>query len=109
MDCTQNGLYNLKQYDHYTIKYWITWTYHTIVYYIYVLNENYACKSQYIKKNTYVYKQKNDQRVNLLQKCCEYYDTWANRILFITQDDSSICHDTNIYFNQNCNCKMRKK
>ena len=71
----------------------MSWSYYTIVYYKYVLNENYVCKLQYIR-NINIYKYIKQERikcqlVNLFQKCSEYDDTLSNGILFITHDESS--------------------
>ena len=48
VDCTQNGPYNLKQYDHYKIK-----ILNDLVHITLLLNENYACNSQYLR-NIYI-------------------------------------------------------
>ena len=86
-DCTQYGLYNLKQYDHNQILNDLIHI--TLLHTINICAElNYACKPQYIininiYKYIYIYniykyiKQERikSQLVNLFQKCSEYYNT----------------------------------
>ena len=91
MDCTQYGLYNLKQYDHNQIL--NGWVHITLLHTINICAEWKLCMKITIhKKHKHIYKYIKQERiksqlVNLFQKV--YYDTWSNGILFITQDESS--------------------
>ena len=78
-------MYNLKQYDHNQILNELVHI--TLLHTINICAEWKLCMQITIhKKHKHIYKyikqeRIKSQRVNLFQKCSEYYDSWSNRIV----------------------------